>query len=334
MAQKKNKQFITRIIQVAIGLSAGVIICIWLFNQVSYTDLIREISDLNWIGVTVCAIAQFITLLLRSVRWRWLLIAAKARIPLLFVFNALCSGYLMNFIFPRAGEVFRCMILQKSRQVPQALAFGTVVSERLIDLLCIGICVLLALLVEFNYINTHIQQTAYGLAHNIYVWIGLGVLVVLGILYFPYRKQLQQHIIGRNIKRLLHQVWQGIISIRHLEGVPSFIGLTVLIWVWYYISCYALIMSHPLGSTVPWQASLVILALSSIGAIAPIQGGIGIFHGIVAYILIHYGLSSSAALGIALVLHGIFTLLSISLGAWGCIAFFFFKGKTRGSNHN
>ena len=50
-------------------------------------------------------------------------------------------GYLVNLVIPRGGEVSRCYNLYKLEKIPVEISFGTVVMERIVDLLCLVILI-------------------------------------------------------------------------------------------------------------------------------------------------------------------------------------------------
>jgi uncharacterized protein (TIRG00374 family) len=102
----------------------------------------------------ICIVSHFV----RAIRWRMLLVPVGQKTSLSNSFLSLMVGYLVNLVIPRGGEVSRCYNLYKLEKVPVEISFGTVVLERIVDVLCLIILVALAFVLEsqklFEFINT------------------------------------------------------------------------------------------------------------------------------------------------------------------------------------
>ena len=227
-------------------------------------------------------------------------------------FYSVMVCYLANLAIPRLGEVLRCTFLQRYDKVPVQKSFGTIVVERVFDLL-----VFILLLVIVIFLNKGLLS---GLVINkegitlgnwidekwIWLWsmkyLVLAALIVGFMMLFfvrKYKKRKQETIkkqsqIVVKIKNIISGLWQGLISVKDLQHPYLFIIYTIAIWVCYYLGGYfcffAFDFLKALGDQMP-MAALVVLAVGSIGFMIA-QGGLGAYPLIVTGVLMLYGVES------------------------------------------
>lgn len=193
-------------------------------------------------------------------------------------------GYTTNLMLPRAGEVARCGVLQKMEDVPTQITFGTVLTERIIDLLILLSLVGIVLVVEFNRIS-HILFGFFGDAwdtlpkNKVYLVLiiaslfGLTFLVVLYI----FRQKIKLFF-RTKVGALLQGIWQGVISVKNVENKTVFVLYTLLIWLMYYLMAYVLFFVAPETALLSPIQGLAILVMGGIGMAMPVQGGIGAYN--------------------------------------------------------
>jgi uncharacterized protein (TIRG00374 family) len=299
------------------------VVAVWIFwflyKDISLNSLkaaLRETSFL-WIGLSV--IVSLLGYWIRA--WRWgLLIEAgeKIKISTWSAFVALMIGYLANLLVPRAGEVARCGILAKTENQQMGKLLGTVILERTIDLLFMMVTIFLAFGLE--------NQTFLSLIGDLVAWDGFfervsksmpmvlgGGLVAVLFFYFVFQKYRDSSIL-RKIRHFIRDMIQGFVSLRKVKNQTGFWLSSVMIWLIYYLMMLFVAWAIPTTASLSLSAVLIVMVMGSIGMVAPVQGGIGTFHALVAFILMAYGLSDEQGKIFAVIIHSSQVLTIILMG--------------------
>ena len=109
-----------------------------------------------WLGLTVLISAM--GYFSRAYRWKMQITPTGYTPSYWAVYHAMMVGYLANLVLPRMGEVIRCSVLQRSSKVPVQVALGTVVTERVIDVLVLLSVLSATLLLDFNRFWTFVTD--------------------------------------------------------------------------------------------------------------------------------------------------------------------------------
>lgn len=255
---------------------------------------------------------------IRAERWRMLMEPTGYKSTFYHSFLAMLIGYLVNLVIPRGGEVSRCYYLYKLNKSPVEISFGTVVIERIIDLLCLVILVALSFAVEseklFAFIST-LPIQANGLSGKLLiVAVALIVLLVAGFFVSWYAKRNQK--LGDFLQRTWLGFKQGLAAIFKLERKFLFIGYSVAIWTLYFLMSYCVVMAFKETSVLGITAVLSLFAIGAIAMAAPLPGGAGSYHTLVpAGLVFLYAIPQSDAVAFTFVFHAWQTLIMIVSGA-------------------
>jgi uncharacterized protein (TIRG00374 family) len=257
--------------------------------------------------------------LLRAERWRMLMAPAGHQPKLSHSFYSLMVGYLVNLVIPRGGELSRCYNLYKLDKTPVDMSFGTVVVERIIDMLCLLILIGISFAVEseklFSFINTLPIGTSGENSSriNLLLYIGIGC-IVLAIVLFLYLRQNQK------VRGFISKTWkgfkQGLSSVFQLKNKSLFLTYSVLIWVLYFLTSYTVLKAFPSTSELGFGAVLSLFAIGSIAMAAPLPGGTGSYHVLVPQGLVFlYSIPQTEAVAFTFIFHGWQTAIMILCGA-------------------
>jgi uncharacterized protein (TIRG00374 family) len=305
-------------------VSLSLLVAIWIFyvlykdlSWAELTDALKKIS-LPWIlaSIAISIVGNW----LRAWRWKLLLQASDkqgSEVTTLSAFFALMFGYLINFIIPRAGEIARCAFLNKKHQLPMGTVIGTVILERTIDFMFFLTIIFLAFILE--------NQMFLQLSGNLITWEGLvgkmlgilpqlslAIILLIGI-FWLIRKRIKSSS-SNKILAFFASLKIGLKSIFALKNPFGFLGSSIAIWIIYYYTLVFVAWSFPSTDSLSLGSLFVVMVMGSIGMIAPVQGGIGTFHALVAYILTVYGISEFDGKIFAIILHGSQMLTLIGLG--------------------
>jgi len=300
---------------------------IWLFlhylTPEEKKEIIRSFGDAHY-GIIGFAILLGVGAhYLRAVRWRMLLKPLGYETGKLNTFFAVMIGYLANLALPRLGEVSRCVILSRYEKVPFNNSFGTVVTERAIDLVVFLILFFINLALQFNKLYTYIDQKIYqpieakfnltfSLAGS-FTYIAIASLVILAALLFAFRRPLLRIKFINKIWGLIKGFWDGMKSIIYLRKPLLFVIYSLGIWALYLLMAYLVFFSLPETSHLGLDAGLATLVFGSIG-IMLVQGGIGIYPAIVAETLVLYSVSNIKGYALGWLIWSSQTITIILLG--------------------
>jgi glycosyltransferase 2 family protein len=173
-------------------------------------------ANKGWL-LAMAAIAV-ISHVVRAERWRMLLVPTGHTTKLSYSFLSLMVGYLVNLVIPRGGEVSRCYNLYKLDGTPVEMSFGTVVVERIIDLLCLLTLIGISFFVEseklFSFIDTLPIGTDQNSKFKTLGIIGVAFLILMAGLFFILRR-------NKKIAAFVSKTWigfkDGLLSVFRLE---------------------------------------------------------------------------------------------------------------------
>lgn len=298
-------------------LAAGLLYWAFSSTQLSWSDILHTLSTANYFWVSISILLSIIAHYFRALRWNQLLAVMNYKPGSIRTLSAVLIGYFANFIIPRMGEISRCGSLQKTADIPFEKSFGTVITERIIDLLCLGIILGINLLIEFeplkNYLFPNIK-----LPGNTLIVIGILFLVVGIVMIKKYKNAFFKYIeTNKDSSKLINSLagWiDGIQSIVLVKSPILFILYSIGIWLGYYLNAYVLLLAFPESMHLGLGAAITVLVMGSFGMTMPTQGGIGAYHSLVGSTLIYYGIQKTNAAALATFFHGTQMIAILLLG--------------------
>ncbi|MHB1178287.1 MAG: lysylphosphatidylglycerol synthase transmembrane domain-containing protein [Daejeonella sp.] len=301
-------------------LIIGIALMVLAFRGQDPDRLISDLQKAHYGWVAASLSACLAAHILRAYRWRMMIGALGHGAPsMLNTTYAVLIGYMANVAFPRMGEISRCGVINKTDSIPMAKLIGTVIVERIIDLLMFAIVIALTLILQFDVLSEFLYRNVIlkmnGTTGNLAVLIfAAGILFAALILFYLLMKKKKWGIRIR-IYNLFMGLRSGILSVKDVENKAAFIGSSVTIWFLYGLSTYLCFFAISTTSGLNVLAALSTLMFSSLGMIAPVQGGIGAFHWIVSAGLEMYNIPKSEGLAYALLIHTSQTMLVLFTGA-------------------
>lgn len=291
----------------------------YVLKDQNFTKIGDDFRKANYLWITLSVLVSLIAYWSRAVRWNLLLEPLDIKPPIYQTFLALMSGYFANVFLPRAGEVARCLMLNRMHKAPFNASFGSVVAERVFDLF--GLIVLLGFtfILEFNRVSDFLSgifiEKLKGIFTNL-LFMCIAAALIIAIISFVWilRHKIRNNPSFQKIAVFLKGVWEGALSIRKLEKKWQFLFHTILIWTCYYFMTYLVFFAFAPTAHLGPLAGLVMLVVGAIGMSAPVQGGIGAFHYLVAGALVIYGISKEDGVSYALLLHTSQSLTVIIVG--------------------
>ena len=261
--------------------------------------------------------------LFRAWRWEYLLRPVKRELKFRNLFSAMMVGYMLNNILPRAGEIARPYAIGKLEGVSRSAAFGTVLMERIFDLLSFMAVIALIPLVysgPLTQIFPWFERTG--------IWITAVTLGALGVaVFFMLRRDLVIRLLGlitrhlserraAFVERIAHSFLDGFLFLKDFRSYAMLAFLSVMVWGFYIVMMYFPFLAFGLG-TLDWNAALVIQAISSIGFMLPTPGATGSYHYFVIQAMTKlYGVDQELARSYATVTHAVGFLGTMAVGMY------------------
>jgi hypothetical protein len=237
----------------------------------------------------------------RAMRWKTLMKPMGYNPSLRNTFFAVMIGYLANLAFPRFGEVLKCTILARYEKVPADKLVGTILVERVVDVVCLGIVFLITIITQFDMIGQFAKETinknflqAGPAALALKIGIFLTVLVILYLVSKFVFKNYGNNTLIIKIKRLFAGVKMGLMSIGQMENKWTFIFHSVFIWCCYLGGTYLGFFATSGTEHLPVASTFPVLAFASIGMILT-PGGIGAYPWFIKEVMIRYNIDEGIA---------------------------------------
>lgn len=319
---EKQKKLILNILKYLFFLVLGIGLFLWVYRDQDTRSLWAGLSEFHYGWIFASLGVALISHFLRALRWRMLLDSIGYKPGILNTFLSVLVMYLANFAAPRMGEVTRCGILARYEKIPFTAQLGTVVIERMVDVVLLLLIIISVLLFDWNvltdYIASKVSVQDSGKYAFLTSWWAISIaalLVSMAILAVVFRKRLLKTGFAKKIMSYVEKFVEGLKSILHLKKPGIFILLTLGIYACYYLmTWFVMIAFSPTTQLSPFVA-LAVLAMGSVGMVLPTQGGIGTYHTFVVATLTLYGTSEFNSTLLAFVLHGSTSLFLIFIGA-------------------
>lgn len=318
-----TNKWLNQSIKVLFSLVLGLFILFWVYRDFDFSSVRRLLlHEMNWWWMGLSLLAGVWSHILRGWRWRQVLEPLGDRPRLSSCVDAIFLSYASSLLLPRVGEVTRCGVLSRYEGVPFARSLGTVVTERLVDMLSMVLITGLTFLLQmpifvrfFSETGTKIPSLMH-LVSSPWFYVALFSVVGVAVLAFYLLRMLSFY---ERVKGIVLDVWQGILSLRRVRSVPLFVAYTLGIWLCYYLHFYLTFFCFSFTSQLSVGAGLVMFVAGTFAVLVPTPNGAGPWHFAVITMMMLYGVTPADASLFALIVHSIQTLLVILLGLIGWV---------------
>lgn len=273
---KKPNQFKT-FITIAISLSIASFFMWFALKGMEFGKIAGYFAEANYFWVCVAAVFGILAYWFRAVRWNLLLEPMGYKISNSNSFWTISFGYLMNLSIPRSGELARSTALFGVEKVPVEKSFGTIILERVVDLLCMFGFLGLTLIFKYNAILSFYKYANIDI-NPIKLTVSVLVLILGVVLFFGFKKKLSKIPFFTKIINFIDGIFHGLTSIFKLKQQGKFWIYTLGIWISYYFAAYLVCFALPETSDFTFADGFFIIVVGTLGMMIPASGGIGAFH--------------------------------------------------------
>ncbi|MBR2959772.1 MAG: flippase-like domain-containing protein [Bacteroidales bacterium] len=312
------------ILKMVVFLDIGFFFIYWFLLKLEpeqKRDIWQAFLDANYLWVVAAMACCLLSHYVRALRWRLLYKPIGYQPSRGNTFGSVVVAYLANLAFPRAGEVMRCATMRTSENIPLERSLGTVVTERLIDMLAFVIIVLIGMLAMFGQAKDwlyNMLSQKYDTLPN--MWVIGGVVVAIAALTFAAYKLLWHRLlhigIFKKIDNLIRGMVDGVKSILHLGGRNTllFIVYSIIIYFLYILGGLIIFQAFEATCGLGMGAAFVVYLFGSVGMTFS-QGGIGVYPVLVQLALDIYGVPMEVGAACGWILWGSQQAVVIVIGA-------------------
>ncbi len=329
------KQTISNILKVILSLGLGIFIAWYALKDLSSEEIV-QLKDTfyraNYFWLIVGPLVGILSNMARAVRWKMMLNSLGYQPKYSNVNAAVYVMYFGNLLFPRLGEVTRCSILYKTDEVPIEKSIGTMVVERVVDMITLLGVGLLLIVFQYQllfslfdkYVISHYAATFSRISSgSIILFAILGGVIALAIGYFLYQK-LKETALVKKTKSLLLGVVDGLISVKDLPNPFLFVFYSILIWFMYFLMIYISFRALPETENLGIFAGLACIFFGTFAFIVT-QGGIGLYQVIIKEVLLLYGVAGPVGFALGIVVWSLQTLMVAICGLLAMLYLFLSK---------
>lgn len=260
------------LIFILIAVILAVVFIVLTVRQTDFEVLKDATGRANYFWFIASMVLSIVAYWLRASRWKLLLDPIGYPIRVKSGFWAISFAYFMNLTIPRSGEIARATSLYKMEKVPVDKSLGTIILERVIDLLFLGLFFLLALI--FNA-ETLLSFFSFADASSFgKIGVVLVVLLILFIVLWTLKGFLRKIHFFKKIESFLKGIFEGFKSILHLKKRFQFILYSFGIWFCYFLMTYLVVFAFPETSHFGLGEGFFLIVVGALGMILPAVGGL------------------------------------------------------------
>lgn len=321
---KINLNVSKKIFKTLFPLVLGVAVLWLLYKDTDLAKLWQITKSANFTIIAYSLLFGLAGNVFRALRWELTIQSVGYYPKRMSLIYAVMGNYAVNFVLPRAGEVWRCGVVTKYDNVPLSTTFGTLIVDRFFDVVAMGFIMVLCLLMDYKFFFAYLQ-TNPTVGESVVstfssFWFYAIIIIFVMVVYMLFRF-LPNFFLIKKVKLFYGGMKRDILSVWKMNQKGLFILYTFLCWFGYYLYFYLCFYAFGFTEHLGPVAGLIVFAMSSLGVAAPTQGGIGAWHFMVITSLLVYGVTweqGSAFAGaiftiqsVWLILIGIFSIFAI-----------------------
>jgi uncharacterized protein (TIRG00374 family) len=300
------------------------------FKNIAFDEFVAQLKSVNYFYIGISMAIGFIVFIIRALRWNIMINTLGYKPAAYNTYNAVVIGYIANLAIPRIGEVARCATLYKTDRIPVNSLFGTVVTERIVDMISLFVIAILVFFLRMELFSTFVKERIIATWKPVFENMSLvaTLLIIIAVIIavtatYIFLRRLMRRPSMHKFRTMLNGLVEGLKSIFKMKKNVLFIGYTIAIWTCYWLTSYLVTRAFSATSTLDAADGLLLMTLGSLGWVVPVPGGFGAFHTLIAWGLMMYGVDFDQGVIFATLSHetqllvmmffGLIALFSVSL---------------------
>lgn len=310
-------------VKTLLSLLLGLFILWAMYRNTDMGELWQIIRSANFGIIAFSLLFGVIGNTLRGLRWELFVNTLGFHPPRASLVYATLGNYAVNFVLPRAGDVWRCAVVSKYDKIPFSKTLETFLVDKVVDVIAGVSVILISVLLYIDFFivyfndNPQFAERVAQLFSSVWIYLALAAMVLIVVMMLTL---FRRSFIMLKIKRFLITLRYDLKLISGMKAKKRIIIYTILLWfcfyLYFYICFYAFGFTKDLGPL----AGLIVFAMTNIGISVPVQGGIGPWHFMVISSLLILGVTENEALAFAGAVFTIQSVWQILYGLFGVFA--------------
>lgn len=325
---KKLMDYLPKIL---IPLLLGGAILWWMYRGFDWSQISAALDGgMNWTWMLLSLPFGISAQVFRALRWRQALEPMGEHPRINTCINAIFLSYGSSLVIPRVGEFLRCGILSRYDGISFGKGVGTVVTERVVDILMILLLSLITILCQIPVFTQVVRETGLSLDTLTGKFTAEGYLVTGICLFFIIATSLymmRKFQFMNRLRTILKDLRDGIFSIRYVRRIWLFVLYSIGIWVSYFLHFYLTFYCFEYTAHLGISVALVAFVVGTFAVLVPTPNGAGPWHFAVKTVLVLYGVSNVDGAIYVLIVHTIQTALVLFLGLYSLAILGFTRRK-------
>lgn len=319
-----------RLARYLVPMACSALLMVWLFHKVDFHKMLEVLHhNVDYWPLIIMMCITMLSHVIRGLRWGLQLAGAGIVCRKSDLIVSIFGNYSLNLLFPRAGEVWRCVFIRRRQHCRMSTVVGTLVGDRASDAFVVLLLLGLTLVVAHGAISRFLEHYSVGeeisrLSADPWTWCAVAGVVALvwGVFYL-----LRNTRAIRSTDRTLRSVWAGFAVLFRMPHKWEFTWLTIGIWVCYYLQIYTAFFAFPFtreliiepGTAYGLIPGLVAFVFSSFSMAIPSNGGLGPWNLTVMFALTLFGIGQTEAAAFAMMVWSFESLILVVLGIYTAI---------------
>lgn len=299
----------------------------WMYRGFDWPQVQAALaSGMDWTWMLLSLPFGISAQVFRALRWRQALEPMGEHPRHHTCINAIFLSYGSSLVIPRVGEFLRCGVLSRYDGVSFGKGMGTVVTERMVDVLMILLLSLITILCQIPVFAQVAHRTGLSLDTMLthfsaegYMVTAACLLCIIAMAWYMARK----FQFTNRLRTILTDLRDGIFSIRHIHRSWLFALYSLGIWASYFLHFYLTFYCFSYTSSLGVSVALVAFVVGTFAVLVPTPNGAGPWHFAVKTVLVLYGVSNVDGAIYVLIVHTIQTALVLLLGLYSILALAF-----------
>ncbi len=301
----------SKIISLFVPLLIGIAIIYYQYTTLSDDQIINiknSILKADYFYVLLSLLIAIVGFWSRAYRWKFALAHLGYQPKFANSFMTVCVSYLVNLTVPRSGEISRAALLKKYENIPFGKAFGTVIAERIVDMVLVLGFIGISFLLQFDTLESFFHDKIS--IENLVVLLCIGLfLLLIFILTWIYAEWK----IILKLKHKLNGLLEGVMSVFKMKNKWAYLFHSFLIWFSYLAMFYVVIFALPETKNMAFITVLMGFIFGTL-AVGFTNGGLGAYPVAIAMIFSLYGIKNDVSIAFGWLIWTSQTLLTIILG--------------------